>query len=92
MVGHSDLVVTAVPNPPGSVRPSAAFTLAPTVENDGTDPAPASTTSFFLVNSGTGAKKNLAAGDTAGACQKPRSTDAFAQSSLTSSATFGGRG
>jgi uncharacterized membrane protein len=59
VVGHSDLVVTAVPDPPSSVLPSAAFTLAPTVANQGTDPAPASTTSFFLVNSGTGAKKNL---------------------------------
>ena len=33
VVGHSDLVVTAVPNPPSSVLPSAAFTLAPTVKN-----------------------------------------------------------
>ena len=62
VVGHSDLVVTAVPNPPSSVLPSAAFTLAPTVANNGTDPAPASTTSFFLVNTGTGAKKNLKGG------------------------------
>ena len=62
VVGHSDLVVTAVPNPPSSVLPSAAFTLAPTVANKGTDPAPASTTSFFLVNTSTGAKKNLKGG------------------------------
>jgi subtilase family serine protease len=62
VVGHSDLVVTAVPNPPSSVLPSAAFSLAPTVANNGTDQAPASTTSFFLVNTGTGAKKNLKGG------------------------------
>ena len=62
VVGHADLVVTAVPDPPSSVLPSAAFTLAPTVANQGTDPASASTTSFFLVNTSTGAKKNLKGG------------------------------
>jgi uncharacterized membrane protein len=59
VAGHSDLVVTALPNPPSSVLPGAAFTLAPTVANEGDDPAPASTTSFYLVNTSTGAKKNL---------------------------------
>jgi subtilase family serine protease len=62
VVGHSDLVVTAVPNPPSSVLPGAAFDLPATVANQGTDPAPASTTSFYLVNTSTGAKKNLKGG------------------------------
>lgn len=59
VVGHSDLVVTAVPNPPVSVLPGAAFDLPATVANNGTDPAPASTTSFYIVNTSTAAKKNL---------------------------------
>ena len=82
VVGHSDLVVTAVPNPPSSVLPGAAFTLAPTVANQGTDPAPASTTSFFLVNTSTGAKKNLKGGQAVPALDPGASASPVAALSL----------
>ncbi len=82
MVGHSDLVVTAVPDPPSSVLPSAAFTLAPTVANQGTDPAAASTTSFFLVNTSTGAKKNLKGGQAVPALDPGTSASPVAALSL----------
>jgi subtilase family serine protease len=38
--GHSDLVVTAVTDPPATALPSAGFSIAATVMNNGTDPAP----------------------------------------------------
>jgi subtilase family serine protease len=82
VVGHSDLVVTAVPDPPSSVLPSAAFTLAPTVANQGTDPASASTTSFFLVNTSTGAKKNLKGGQAVPALDPGTSASPVAALSL----------
>jgi len=82
VVGHSDLVVTAVPDPPSSVLPSAAFTLAPTVANQGTDPAAASTTSFFLVNTSTGAKKNLKGGQAVPALDPGTSASPVAALSL----------
>ena len=49
--------MTAVDNPPTSILPSASFTVTATVANKGTDPAPASTASFYLVNTSTGTKK-----------------------------------
>jgi uncharacterized membrane protein len=82
VVGHSDLVVTAVPDPPSSVLPSAAFTLAPTVANQGADPASASTTSFFLVNASTGAKKNLKGGQAVPALDPGTSASPVAALSL----------
>ena len=60
--GHSDLVVTAVTDPPATALPSASFQIAATVKNQGTDPAPATTTSFYLVNTSTGIKKSLKGG------------------------------
>jgi subtilase family serine protease len=60
--GHSDLVVTAVTDPPATALPSAGFSIAATVMNNGTDPAPPTTTSFYLVNTSTGIKKSLKGG------------------------------
>jgi hypothetical protein len=46
--GHSDLVVTAVTDPPVGALPGASFPIAATVKNQGTDPAPATTTRFLV--------------------------------------------
>jgi uncharacterized membrane protein len=61
-ISSADLVVTSVANPPTSVLPSATFDVAATVKNQGTDAAPASITSFFLVNASNGARKNTKLG------------------------------
>ena len=60
--GHSDLVVTAVTDPPATAMPSASFQIAATVGNQGTDPAPPTTTTFYIVNTSTGIKKGLKGG------------------------------
>jgi len=60
--GHSDLVVTAVTDPPATAMPSASFQIAATVGNQGTDPAPPTTTTFYVVNTSTGIKKGLKGG------------------------------
>jgi subtilase family serine protease len=65
--GHSDLVVTAVTDPPADVLPSSTFTVTATVLNQGADPAGASTTSFYLVNPTTGTRKSLKGGQSIGA-------------------------
>jgi subtilase family serine protease len=57
--GHSDLVVTAVTDPPAAALPGSSFPIAATVNNQGTDPAPPTTTRFFLVNTSTGIKYAL---------------------------------
>jgi subtilase family serine protease len=82
VAGHSDLVVTAVPTPPSSVLPGAAFDLPATVANQGTDPAPASTTSFYLVNTSTGTKKNLKGGQAVPALEPGASASPSAPLSL----------
>jgi subtilase family serine protease len=55
-------VVTAVTDPPATALPSASFSIAATVANQGTDPAPATTTTFYIVNTSTGIKKGLKGG------------------------------
>ena len=60
--GHSDLVVTAVTDPPATALAGSSFQIAATVNNRGTDPAPPTTTSFHLVNTSTGIKKSLKGG------------------------------
>jgi hypothetical protein len=60
--GHSDLVVTGVTDPPATALPSSSFQSAAIVTNQGTDPAPPTTTSFYLVNTSTGIKKSLKGG------------------------------
>jgi len=60
--GHSDLVVTALSTPPASAFPSSSFQITATVTNQGADPAPPTTTAFYLVNASTGVKKSLKGG------------------------------
>ena len=54
-----DLVVTDVPNPPAHALPGAPLTLTATVRNQGSEAAPATVTTFYLVNTSSGARKNV---------------------------------
>jgi len=56
---NADLVVIDVPNPPAHALPGAPLMLTATVKNQGTENAAASLTTFYLVNTSTGAKKNV---------------------------------
>ncbi len=76
---NADLLVTSVTPPPATALPGDAFTVTAVVQNQGTGDAPASTTSFYLVNTSTNAKKNLKGGQNvgplaAGASEGPTST------------------
>lgn len=59
---NANLVVTSVTPPLTNAFPGDTFSVTALVQNKGTDPAPASTTSFILTNTKTGAKKNLKGG------------------------------
>jgi subtilase family serine protease len=59
---NADLVVVSVTGPPTTAFPGDPFPVTAVVKNVGTEAAPASTTSFYLVNTSTGVKKNLKGG------------------------------
>ena len=66
-VSNADLVVLSVTGPPTTAFPGDPFDVTAVVKNVGTEAAPASTTSFYLVNTSTAVKKNLNGGQNVGA-------------------------
>src|SRR5262249_28251065 len=56
---NADLVVTSVAPPPATASPGDTFSVTAVVKNQGTEAAPATTTSFILTNTSTGRTKNL---------------------------------
>ncbi len=74
-VSNANLVVTSVTGPPATAIPGDPFPVTAVVKNVGTDNAPASTTSFYLINPSTGARvKNLKGGQNVGPLA-PTATD-----------------
>ena len=73
-VSNADLVVASVTGPPATAFPGDPFFVTAIVENVGTEAAPASTTSFSLVNTATAARKNLKGGQNVAALA-PHTTD-----------------